>query len=309
MLRRAILAASRSSKVKTVVAGAPVSRSVVARFVAGETNESAVAATAQLLAEGLTVTLDHLGEDTLDAGQAAATVKTYLEVIAMLGEAGHAADGRAEVSLKLSAVGQAIDEQMALDNARADLRGGGGRRHHGDPRHGGPHHHRLDPAGAGGAAQGLPLHRRRCCRATCTAPRPTAAALATEGSRMRLCKGAYKQPESVAYQSKAEVDASYGRCLDVLMAGKGYPMVASHDPAIVAFAGALATKYGRAADTFEYQMLYGIRPDEQARLAAEGNTVRVYVPYGDEWYGYLMRRLAERPANLTFFLRALLSRG
>jgi proline dehydrogenase len=133
--------------------------------------------------------------------------------------------------------------------------------------------------------------------------------LAVAGSRVRLCKGAYKEPESVAFQDSADVDKSYVRCLKVLMAGGGYPMVASHDPRLVEIAGALAARHHRAADTFEYQMLYGIRPEEQKRLADRGEQMRVYIPYGQEWYGYLMRRMAERPANTVFFLRALATKG
>jgi proline dehydrogenase len=133
--------------------------------------------------------------------------------------------------------------------------------------------------------------------------------LAVEGSRVRLCKGAYKEPASVAFSSRGEVDRSYVRCLSVLTAGAGYPMVATHDPRLVAIAGALAVRHRRTPADHEYQMLYGIRPDEQRRLAGEGETVRVYVPYGSQWYGYLMRRLAERPANVGFFLRSLLSKG
>jgi proline dehydrogenase len=132
--------------------------------------------------------------------------------------------------------------------------------------------------------------------------------LATAGSRVRLCKGAYREPESVAYQSRMDVDRSYARCLGVLMAGDGYPMVASHDPRIVTLAGRVAEETGRDKGSYEYQMLYGIRPDEQRRLAAEGQKVRVYIPYGQEWYGYLMRRLAERPSNAMFFLRSLMSK-
>jgi proline dehydrogenase len=131
--------------------------------------------------------------------------------------------------------------------------------------------------------------------------------LAYAGSRVRLCKGAYKEPESVAYQSDDEVDRAYVRCLKLLMSGPGYPMVASHDPRMVAIASDLAKD--RHPGTYEYQMLYGVRPAEQRRLADAGETVRVYVPYGDQWYGYLMRRLAERPANVAFFLRALASRS
>ena len=133
--------------------------------------------------------------------------------------------------------------------------------------------------------------------------------LATAGSRVRLCKGVYKEPASVAYQDAEDVDLSYVRCLKVLMAGEGYPMVASHDPRLIDIARALASRQGREPDSYEFQMLYGIRPDEQTRIADRGHQMRVYVPFGEEWYGYLMRRMAERPANLTFFLRSLVSRG
>jgi proline dehydrogenase len=133
--------------------------------------------------------------------------------------------------------------------------------------------------------------------------------LATAGSRVRLCKGAYREPESVAYQKREEVDLSYVRCMNVLLSGDGYPMFATHDPRLVEIGVERAAFHGVGLDEFEFQMLYGIRPDEQRRLAAAGHTVRVYIPYGAQWYGYLMRRLAERPANLTFFARSLLSKG
>ncbi|MBV8293678.1 MAG: proline dehydrogenase family protein, partial [Mycobacterium sp.] len=132
---------------------------------------------------------------------------------------------------------------------------------------------------------------------------------AASGVRVRLCKGAYDEPASVAYRDAGAVTDSYLRCLRVLMAGLGYPMVASHDPVVIEAVSALAREYGRGAGDFEYQMLYGIREPEQLRLASAGNRVRVYVPFGTQWYGYFMRRLAERPANLTFFMRALAERG
>jgi proline dehydrogenase len=132
--------------------------------------------------------------------------------------------------------------------------------------------------------------------------------LAYEGSRVRLCKGAYHEPESVAFQERVDVDKSYVRCLKILLAGDGYPMIATHDPRLVEIASSLASRYGRAQQTYEFQMLYGIRPSEQRRLAEGGDKVRVYVPYGGEWYGYLMRRLAERPQNLSFFLKSLISK-
>jgi proline dehydrogenase len=126
---------------------------------------------------------------------------------------------------------------------------------------------------------------------------------------VRLCKGAYAEPSEVAFDETHQVDLNYVRCANTLLAGDGFPMFATHDPRLVRIAGERAAFHGRKPGSFEFQMLYGIRPDEQLRLAQLGHTVRVYVPYGGEWYGYLMRRLAERPANTTFFLRALASRG
>jgi proline dehydrogenase len=135
------------------------------------------------------------------------------------------------------------------------------------------------------------------------------AELSGPGSRVRLCKGAYREPAAVAYQEAAEVDRSYVRCLRILMSGQGHPMVATHDPRLIAIAADLAARADRHPDEFEYQMLHGVRPDEQVRLAATGAIVRVYVPFGAQWYGYLMRRLAERPANMAFFARAVLTRS
>ncbi len=133
-------------------------------------------------------------------------------------------------------------------------------------------------------------------------------AMAVAGSRVRLCKGAYQGPDGFAFAARSEIDRSYARCMRILLDGGGYPMLATHDPRLIAIAKSRVTTIGRDSGSFEYQMLYGIRTDEQARLAAEGAQVRVYLPYGSDWYGYFMRRLAERPANLTFFLRALASR-
>jgi proline dehydrogenase len=134
-------------------------------------------------------------------------------------------------------------------------------------------------------------------------------ALAKQGSRVRLCKGAYRAPDEVALAARHEVDLSYARCLRILMDGPGYPMLATHDPRLIQLAGIKADMIGRRKSSFEYQMLYGMRPAEQRRLAETGAQVRVYVPYGSDWYGYLVRRLAERPANLAFFLRGLATPG
>jgi proline dehydrogenase len=306
VLRPTILAASRNDRVKTLVAGAPLSRDVVARFVAGEQLDDAVRAARELEADGLTVTLDRLGEDVLDAGQAATTVKDYCALLEALSAEGLSAGGRCEVSVKLTAVGQAIDEPMALDHARAICEAA---RDAGttvtldmedhtttDSTLGVLRSLREDFPWVGAVLQSYLRRTEGDCRD-----------LATEGSRVRLCKGAYKEPESVAFQTSTEVDRSYVRCMRVLFEGAGYPMLATHDPRLVSIGQSLAAR--RAPDSYEFQMLYGIRPKEQRRLTEEGKTVRVYVPYGDEWYGYLMRRLAERPANLTFFARALVSRS
>ena len=304
ILRSALLAASRHRTVERLVSGAPVSRSVVRRFVAGETVADAVRASRALTAAGLAVSLDHLGECTTDAAQADAAVSAYLDLLQELSAAGLTAGGRTEVSVKLSAVGQALDDDLAEQGARAICVAA---RSAGTTVTLDMEDHtttdrtlatlarlRRDFPETGAVLQAY-LHRTEAdCRA-----------LATPGSRVRLCKGAYREPAAVAFQTRREVDASYARCLEVLMRGEGYPMVATHDPALVERALALA---GGRTSGFEFQLLYGIRPDEQQRLATAGHTVRVYVPYGRQWYGYLMRRLAERPANLVLFLRALGSR-
>jgi proline dehydrogenase len=305
-MRGALLLASRNRAVRAVIENAPVSRNVVRRFVAGTAIDDAVRVSGELVRAGLAVSLDHLGEDTTEIGHAEATTKAYVTLLGRLAEA--ELTPATEVSVKLSAVGQALDESMALDNARAicaaaaaaattvtldmedhtttdstlrilrDLRG--------------------DFPSVGAVLQAYLRRTQADCRD-----------LAVAGSRVRLCKGAYREPEAVAYQDRMDVDKSYVRCLRVLMTGPGYPMVATHDPRLVQIAANMVKRTGRAKGSYEYQMLYGIRPNEQQRLSAEGETVRVYVPYGDEWYGYLMRRLAERPANVTFFLRSLATKG
>jgi proline dehydrogenase len=306
VLRAALLTASRNDAVRRLVENAPVSRSVVRRFVAGTSIDDAVRATAALVGDGLTVSLDRLGEDTTEVGHADATTKAYVQLLAALAE--NDLSLRAEVSVKLSAVGQALDESMALDNARAICEAAAtagttvtlDMEDHTttDSTLGVLRELRADFPWVGAVVQAY-LHRTESdCRD-----------LATAGSRVRLCKGAYKEPAGVAFQSRLEVDRSYVRCLRILMEGAGFPMIATHDPRLVRIACALVDRVDRAQGSYEFQMLYGIRPQEQRRLADEGETVRVYVPYGDEWYGYLMRRLAERPANVAFFLRALASKS
>ncbi|ADJ44457.1 proline dehydrogenase [Amycolatopsis mediterranei S699] len=309
MLRAPLLAAARSKGIRRLVEAVPATRSVVRRFVAGSETADAVRVARELAADGRRITLDHLGEDTTDATQAAATVAAYEAVLTALAAEG-LAEG-ADVSVKLSAVGQFLPsdgEDVALENARkicaaAEAVGATvtlDMEDHTttDSTLGILRELRGEYPWVGAVLQAYLRRTEQDCRE-----------LAGPGSRVRLCKGAYAEPESVAFPEKSEVDKSYVRCLRVLMAGEGYPMVASHDPRMIEIAAALAEEHGRTDDDHEFQMLYGIRPEEQARIAASGARMRVYVPYGDEWYGYFMRRLAERPANLGFFLRGLATRS
>lgn len=311
VLRQGLLQLSKSDQVRDLVERTPLSRDVVKRFVAGNDTAGAVAAAKTLGESARMSTIDFLGEDTLDLAQAQGTRDAYLALLAALADAGLTQGGRAEVSVKLSAVGQSLPgdgPRIALDHAREICQAAANagttvtldmEDHTAtDSTLAALRELRMDFPSVGAVLQAY-LHRTEAdCRD-----------LAYEGSRVRLCKGAYQEPESVAFQESADVDKSYVRCLKVLMAGQGYPMVASHDPRLTEIASALAAKNSRAADSFEYQMLFGIRPDEQLRIADRGDQMRVYVPYGGQWYGYLMRRLAERPANTAFFLRALATKG
>jgi proline dehydrogenase len=311
--RPAILAASRSTRLRHAAERLPLTRDVVRRFVPGVSVDDALASAAALRESGRMVSIDYLGEDITDADDAGRTVDVYLRLLAALRELPAAGDGHArplEVSLKLSAVGRSLPrdgEKIARDNAHtlcaAAQRAGVWVTVDAED------HTTTDStlsivrelrADFGWLGTVLQAYLRRTY-GDCEE-------FARDGARIRLCKGAYDEPASVAYRGRDEVTASYVRCLTALMHGSGYPMVASHDPVIIATAGDLARETSRGGGDFEYQMLYGIRDAEQRRLADAGDPLRVYVPFGDQWYGYFVRRLAERPANLTFFLRALAER-
>ena len=304
-LRSTILAASRSRHVRHGVESFGTTRRVVDRFVAGEGTDDALECVHRLTSEGLLVTVDHLGEEVTDAAGADATVEAYTSLLAALNEKdlGRGAD----VSVKLSALGLEADPRGARERA--------GRI--------------LAAARAVDATMTIDMEHSARTSTTLEVVRslrdddPSVAAviqamlrrtegdarqLAAEGARVRLCKGAYAEAADVAYQRRGDVDESYRRCLKILMQGSGTPLVASHDPAMLAAAIELAAAEGRGPDSYELQLLLGVRPDEQRRLHSLGLAVRVYVPFGTEWWGYLMRRLAERPQNLAFFARALASR-
>jgi proline dehydrogenase len=300
-----LLAAANTRPVRASVSALPISRRLVDRFIAGEDQAAAVNVTRNLLAEGLMVTLDVLGEGVTDSVGARTNATAYLNLLTELADSG--LTGKAEVSVKLSALGQALPDNgqaIALEHAASI----------------------ASAAAATGTTMTLDMEDHTTVDSTLAvlhelrAEYPWVGAvlqsalrrtegdcrdLATAGSRVRLVKGAYAEPSAVAYPRKADVDAAYRRCLEILMAGDGYPMIATHDLALVSAARRLAAQYGRPADRWELQMLHGIRTDEQRALTADGVAVRVYLPFGTDWYGYYVRRLAERPANLFFLLRHL----
>jgi proline dehydrogenase len=305
MLRTTLLAAARSPVVRGVVEGTPLTRAVVDRFIPGTDLDAAFATIRRLVPDRL-VTVDHLGEDTTEREQADRTVEAYGALLRRIGDEGLAE--RVEVSIKLSALGQSLPvdaEKITLDAARRVCEAAAAvgttvtvdMEDHTttDATLGTVRDLRADFPWVGAVVQSQLRRTEGDCRD-----------LAGPGSRVRLCKGAYDEPESAAFAKRAEVDASFARCLGILMRGDGLPMVATHDPKLVD----LARRLGRdRPGGYELQMLYGIRPDAQTALAAEGERVRVYLPYGTEWFGYFMRRLAERPANVAFFLRSLVTKN
>ena len=310
MFRSLFLAAAGSARLGRLVESASVSKgsvstAIVRRFVAGHGADEALRVSRELADDGLAVSLGHLAAPTRTAEQAVAVRDEYVAVLGRLRSAG--LTPAAEVSVKLSALGQAIDEKLAYEHAHAVCVAAA---EAGTTVTVDAEDHdttdatletvaelRRDFPSTGAVLQ---AHLRRTegdCRE-----------LATAGSRVRLCKGAYAEPESVAFQSALDVDKSFVRCLNILMAGEGHPMVATHDTRLISIAEDRARWFDRSTGEYEFQLLYGVRPEEQARLAGAGHTVRVYLPYGERWYGYLMRRLAERPVDVGFVARAVTSR-
>jgi proline dehydrogenase len=338
VLRKALLAAAASERIRELVTVTPATRSVVDRYVAGESSEDAVTVARTLRSAGLLVTLDYLGEETSDAQRAAATTAQYVHLLGKLAAEGLTEDGAVEVSVKPTALGLLLSSPggatprtprgMSDGKARvSDMQASEGAAGPGalGERVATEHLERIAIAAReAGTTVTVDAEDHRTTDATlriATALRERFGSvgsvvqaalrrtetdvreLAAPGVRVRLCKGAYAEPAQEAFDTKHDVDRSFARCLRILMAGPGYPMIATHDPRLIAITRSLGM--GRPPASFEHQMLYGVRPEEQLRLAAAGAQVRVYVPYGNDWYRYLIRRLAERPANLALFLRSL----
>jgi proline dehydrogenase len=292
VLRHALLALSRRDQVRAMAMRLAPARQLAARFVAGETRADAVAAVRALRADGLTSTIDVLGENVTDPRQAEANAEEYIRFL----EEAAAAGLESHVSIKLTAMGVDVDERLALDlvgriAARAPFV-------------------RLDMEGSAYTASTLRLFRRLrvdqenvgvVLQAYLHRTAADVEEMIQLGARVRLCKGAYDEPASIAFPNKSDVDANYLRLAERLLAAGTYPALATHDERIIRHVTAL----GVPREDFEFQMLFGVRRDLQQQLAREGYNVRVYVPYGRSWYPYFMRRLAERPANLAFLLRSM----
>ncbi|MGC4983131.1 MULTISPECIES: proline dehydrogenase family protein [unclassified Streptomyces] len=308
MLGPVILAASRSDKMRRLISAAPVTKPVVDRFIPGETVDQVVPIIKDLTGKGLEVTMDVVGEDITTPEQSYAARDAYLELIGRLEELGLGT--KAEMSIKLSMFGQALEggHELALANVRPVVEAAAaiGTTVTLDAED----HTTLDSMFAIHEELRKDFPQTGCViQAYLFRTEADARRLAESGSRVRLVKGAYKEPAEVAYQQKSETDKAYVRILKILMEGEGYPMIGSHDPRLISIAQELARTAGRKLDEYEFQMLYGIRSDEHLRLAAEGHRMRVYTAYGTDWYGYFMRRLAEKPANLLFFARSILTKG
>ena len=273
------------------------------RFIAGETVAEAIDAVADLPGKGLGLTLDYLGESVSSAVAAAAAATDYVGIIDQIVASGI----ERNISLKLTQLGLDVDRATAVDNMRRI----------------------LEPADAAGFFVRIDMENSPYTDATIsileTLRQQGHTSIGTViqtclkrsegdirklnalGVRVRRVKGAYKEPRTVAYQQKSEVDAAFVDLMRLLMDEGTYPAIATHDPIMIETAKAYARSKGYANDRFEFQMLYGIRRDLQSALVAQGYRVRVYVPFGKQWYPYFMRRLGERPANVGFVLKGLLS--
>jgi proline dehydrogenase len=298
IVRSLLLFLSRQHRLRNWMETAPAARRIASRFVAGETLEDALAVSRRCRNEGLSTTLDHLGESVTSLPDASAARDIYLRALDALLDSSLPGN----VSLKLTQFGMDLSERACLDNvdalaARAARRGA---------------FVRVDMESSEYTQRTLnlvcELHARHgsvgaVIQAYLRRSRADVEMLCRRRIRVRLCKGAYLEPPARAYAAKAEVDRSFVELMRLLLDQGTAPAIATHDEKMIDETRRYAAQQGLARDSFEFQMLYGIRRDLQRALAAEGYRVRLYVPFGKAWYPYFMRRLAERPANLLFLLR------
>ena len=306
MLRSLFISLSESHWLRAIAERSSLGKRTSGRFVAGTKVEDALAVAQTLNSSGLTVSIDNLGENVTAPEEALHSVALYRQLLAEISARGL----NANVSLKLTHMGLDVDPKLAYDNVsalvaqaasmqqknfvRVDMEGSAYTQRTLDFVHG---LHRI-PENRGVVGAVIQSYMRRS--------EDDVARLLQDGIRIRLCKGAYKEPAEIAFQAKAEVDANYVKLMKILLKSGIYHGLATHDEKMIFEAKAFATRENIARDAFEFQMLYGIRRDLQQSLVREGWRMRVYVPFGTEWYPYLMRRLAERPANVWFVARNLL---
>jgi proline dehydrogenase len=294
---------ARSSALKSVAAryGMRKPTSFARRFIAGETVAEAIQAARAVEREGLLQTLDYLGEGVTGLVEADSATRDYLRVIDEIIASGI---GR-NLSLKLTQLGLNVDRTSAVDNLRRILDRAEG------------FFVRIDMESSQYTDVTLDVfeslwqqdyrHMGVVLQADLYRTEQDVRRIMALGARIRLVKGAYKEPKSVAYQDKKDVDAAYGRLVEVMLTGAHYPAIATHDPSLLELTERVARDRGIGADRFEFQMLYGIRRDLQHALVRAGYRVRVYIPFGRQWFPYFMRRLGERPANVGFVLRGILA--
>lgn len=296
------LAGSKGMKALASRYGMRANGGFARRFVAGESAAEAIEAARQIEANGFTQTLDYLGESVGSMAEADAATRTYIGILAQIAAAGI---GR-NVSLKLTQLGLTVDRATCVDNLRRIL----------DPAAAQDFFVRIDMEDSRYTQVTLDIfetlwqqgYRNAGAVLQSYLPRSVddARRLTGLGARIRLVKGAYKEPKDVAHQDKADVDQAFLDIMRFLMAEGNYPAIATHDRAMIEATCAFAAERAIPSDRYEFQMLYGVRRDIQRRLLAQGYRVRVYVPFGAEWFSYFMRRLGERPANVGFVLRSVL---
>ena len=304
LFRRPMLAVADRPEVESLVRGSAITKGLVSRFVAGDTLEEAVAAAVRLSRIGLTTTLDQLGENVGTVDKAAGAARTYVGVLERMAEAGV----EPNISIKLTMLGLDLGDEIALANARPVLEAA--RRVGGFVR--------VDMEGSAYTDRTVRLFEAlhddfpeqvgTVIQTYLLRARADVERLIERRARVRLVKGAYAEPATVAYQDKADIDDNYGRLMELLLEHGTYPAIATHDPALIERTKRFAAEKGIATDRFEFQLLFGVRRDEQTELVADGYRTRVYVPYGTEWYPYFTRRIAERPANALFVLRQFVDR-
>jgi proline dehydrogenase len=301
MLRSLLLYLSEQQGLKNFLSRRALGRRLAARFIAGENLEDAVRAVRALNAEGFDATLDYLGESVDAEAAANEACGIYLDVLDRLA----AEKLRSHVSIKLTQLGLAMDEALALRHLAALCERAA---HHGN-------FIRIDMEGSAFTESTLRVFRQVAVpsdvlgvviQSYLRRSEKDVAELLQMGARIRLVKGAYQEPPELAFPSKADVDRNFVVFTEALLAGGGYHAIATHDEKMIAATLAFVERRGIGSERFEFQMLYGIRRQLQRDLLRRGYRVRIYVPYGKQWYAYFMRRLAERPANLLFLLRNFL---